>query len=63
MSEKAAKERYTWVKQYLTDFDVINSTIQECYSDLKGSMNSIKNYQQCLRSHFKMMYNSYKNPF
>ena len=38
MSEKALKERFNWIKRYLTIFD-------ENYSELKQGMNHIKEYE------------------
>lgn len=36
---------------------------QGSYRELKDSMNSIKNYEEAMRNHFKAIYKSYKNPF
>lgn len=37
--------------------------MQTNYPLLKEAMNSIKAYEESLKSHFKQLYESYRNPF
>ena len=62
LSEKSKKERYIWLKNYLTDYDVDVCVIQNGYQELKAGMGSIKNYEESLKYHFEQLFKSYRHP-
>ena len=49
MSDKAAKDRYAFLKKYLADF-------LSYYPQLKVGMKGMKEYEQTLRKHFRRLY-------